>query len=76
MKTLIVALIVILGVSSCGDGQINDFPAPTKGKIVMIESYPNGVILYVDFTDEKGLITRISFIGSDTCKVGQIVTLK
>lgn len=73
MKKLIyIALIAIASCSTRGDNYIY----LTEGKIVQVVKDEEGAIIQVKFQDAKGTYTTMWFIGADSCKVGQTLTIK
>lgn len=76
MKKGLLYFLSIMFLSACGRSPLNAYYSGNKGEIVKVEHTDDTVLILVSFASQMNVKNYITFYGSDTCKVGQILTLK
>jgi hypothetical protein len=76
MKQIII-LFLVLFLISCGDESvINGNPIRPVGEIIEMRRLDSTVFILVEFKNSNNILVSYWIYGSDTCKIGQKVTLR
>jgi hypothetical protein len=76
MKQIII-LFLALFLISCGDQSvINSSPIRPVGEIIEMRKLDSTVFVLVEFKNLNNILVSYWIYGSDTCKIGQKVTLR